>query len=148
MGWALRRPCNPVCSRRFPADFTGVSQKHDRCNRKTLPETEWVARYNLGPRLPERPERLDGQLAQAVKAASLAEGQELALQEFPALLDRGGGQVPDGGFGEELLDCLGDGRDLGLEDANLAGGLALMHDRGGGGPIGGVETAADRLAAS
>jgi hypothetical protein len=46
MGWGLRRPCNPVCSRRFPADFTGVSQKHDRCNRKTLPETELVARYN------------------------------------------------------------------------------------------------------
>jgi len=82
-----------------------------------------------------------------VKAASLAEGQELADQEFPALLDRGGGEVPDGGFVEELGDRLGDGRDLRLEDANLAGGLPLMHDRGGGGPIGGVETASDRLAA-
>jgi hypothetical protein len=32
-----------------------------------------------------------------VKAASLPQGRELAGQEFRALLDRGGGQVPDGG---------------------------------------------------
>jgi hypothetical protein len=49
-----------------------------------------------------------------VKAAALTEGQELADQEFPALLDGGGGEVPDGGFGEELLDRFGDGRDRGL----------------------------------
>jgi hypothetical protein len=63
------------------------------------------------------------------------ERDQLADQELAPLLDGGGRQIPNGRLLEELIDSVGDRRNLWLEDADATGRLPLVRDGGGGRPV-------------
>lgn len=57
----------------------------------------------IWPAPSELAEALDCQILEVPAPFALAVGQELAFEEFTALLDGGCGQIADGGFLEKLL---------------------------------------------
>jgi hypothetical protein len=99
------------------------------------------------PGAAELAQPLDGQVPQLPMPAMCAEGEKLAFKELPALLDRGDREIADRCLGQELLNGLGDRRQVRLENADAPGGLPLVHDRRRGGPVARVEAASNRLAA-
>jgi hypothetical protein len=132
-GFERRRgvPLDPACLHTEPEERAEILQPFGGRQRRVFPGASELA------------QPLHGQIPQMAMPAMRAEGEELAFEEFSALLDRRGREIADGGLGQELINGLGHGRQVGLEDADPAGRLPLMHDGGGGGPVAGVEAAAD-----
>lgn len=91
------------------------------------------------PAVAERAQRGHVELLEMGEALRAAERQQLALDQFAALLYRRAGEVPCDGILEVRLDRAIDVGDVSLDDPDLAGCLPAVNSRRGGRPVAGVE---------
>src|SRR5690606_14922160 len=91
------------------------------------------------PAVSERAERRNVQMFQEANALPFTERQELSLEQLSTLSKGRFGQVAGFGVLEVQLNRPLDGRDVLLDDANLAGGLPSVDDGRGDAPLAGVQ---------